>query len=266
MVLAVIGVGNMGQALVKGILRDGLLRPSALRLCDADEGKLRVFADEVGGAAFVDTKEAVAGADMVLLAVKPQVMDDVVSSLKEALSETCIVISIAAAVSLKRLAGLLPAGQPVARVFPNTPALVGAGVNAICSVGVAKEDEAFIVKLFSSCGIVIPCTEKQLDAIGSVSGTGPAWMMLVVEALADAAVKLGLPRDMALQVASATVYGSGKLALESGFHPAVLKDMVCSPGGTTIEGVIALEKCGLRAAMISAVEASDEKTRLLAGG
>ena len=128
------------------------------------------------------------------------------------------------------------------------------------------EDIYFVTELLGSCGIVVPCSEAQLDAIGCVSGTGPAYVMLFLEAMADAAVKLGIPRDTALRISAQTIYGSGKLAIETGLHPAVLKDQVCSPGGTTIEGVLTLEKFGLRAAVEAAVEAADEKTKRLAGG
>jgi len=150
--------------------------------------------------------------------------------------------------------------------MPNTPALVGAGVNAVCFDGVNQSNMTFVLSLLETCGIVVPCDEKMLDAIGCVSGTGPAYVMLFIESLADAAVKLGVARSTALEIAAMTVYGSGKLAVETGTHPAILKDQVCSPGGTTIEGVLALEKFGLRAAVEAAVIAADDKTRLLAGG
>jgi pyrroline-5-carboxylate reductase len=256
----------MGQALVSGFLANGLLKPQDICVFDTDIDKAESFSRKISCSFANDLSSAVKDADYCLLAVKPQVIDKVVYDLLQTLSNSAVIISIAASVKISRLRALLREGTPIARVMPNTPALVGAAVNAICFDKVSKEDQSFVLSLFSTCGMVVPCTETQLDAIGCVSGTGPAYVMLFIESLADAAVKLGIPRDTALKIAAQTVYGSGKLALETGMHPALLKDQVCSPGGTTIEGVLALEKYGLRAAVEAAVEAADQKTKLLAGG
>ena len=145
--------------------------------------------------------------------------------------------------------------------MPNTPAQVGCGVSAVCPVNLSDDQINTVKSLFETCGEVILCDEKTLDNIGCVSGTGPAYVMLFIEAMADAAVGLGIKRADALKIAAATVMGSGKLCLETGVHPAVLKDMVCSPGGTTIEGVKALEEAGLRNAVIKSVDAAAEKTK-----
>lgn len=256
----------MGQALVSGFLKSKVLKADEIRLCDTDQEKLEAYAKSNGCHAFSSAREAVDGADYVLLAVKPQVLDKTVTSFLSSLSEKTVVISIAAGVKIARLRGLIHPGNPLVRVMPNTPALVGAAVNAVCFDHVDDDSKEFVTGLLKTCGIVVPCDEKTLDAIGCVSGTGPAYVMLFIESLADAAVKLGIPRATALEIAAMTVYGSGKLALETGTHPAVLKDQVCSPGGTTIEGVLALEKHGLRAAVEAAVIAADDKTRVLAGG
>ena len=177
-----------------------------------------------------------------------------------------IVLSIAAAVTTARIAGILDSGRKFVRIMPNTPAQVGAGVSAVCPMGLDEEETAFVVRLLETCGEVVLCDEKTLDAIGCVSGTGPAYVMLFIEAMADAAVSLGIKRDDALKIAAATVMGSGKLCLDTKTHPAVLKDQVCSPGGTTIAGVMALEENGLRNAVIKSVLAADEKTKLMQGG
>lgn len=266
MIFSVIGTGNMGQALVSGFLGNGILKPSEIRVCDRDKEKVSSFARKTGCTPFTNAPEAVIGADYVLLSVKPQVIDRAVQDLVPSLSPDTVIISIAASVKISRLRSFLPENSPLVRVMPNTPALVGAAVNAVCFDGVAEKDMQFVTELLGTCGLVVPCDEKMLDAIGCVSGTGPAYVMLFIESLADAAVKLGIPRATALEIAAMTVYGSGKLAVETKTHPAVLKDQVCSPGGTTIEGVLALEKFGLRAAVEAAVEAADDKTRLLAGG
>ena len=266
MIFAVIGTGNMGQALVSGFLSKGLLAPEDIRICDSDVKKVSAFADQTGCIPFTNASDAVLDADYVLLSVKPQVIDKAIQNFLPFLSPETVIISIAASVKVSRLRGLLHSESPIVRVMPNTPALVGAAVNAVCFDGVNEMNMSFVLTLLETCGLVVPCDEKMLDAIGCVSGTGPAYVMLFIESLADAAVKLGIPRATALEIAAMTVYGSGKLAVETKTHPAVLKDQVCSPGGTTIEGVLALEKHGLRAAVEAAVVAADEKTRLLAGG
>jgi len=265
-VFAVIGTGNMGQALVSGFLAKGILQPADIRVCDTDMTKVQAFAEKTGSTAFTQATDAVKGADYVLLSVKPQIIDQTMQDILPSLTPDTVIISIAASVKLSRLRSNLFENSPIVRVMPNTPALVGAAVSAVCFDNVNETQIAFVLQLLGTCGLVVPCEEKLLDAIGCVSGTGPAYVMLFIESLADAAVKLGIPRDMALEIAAMTVYGSGKLACETKTHPAILKDQVCSPGGTTIEGVLALEKHGLRAAVEAAVMAADEKTRRLAGG
>ncbi|MBN1892238.1 MAG: pyrroline-5-carboxylate reductase [Clostridiales bacterium] len=259
MVLAVIGTGNMGQALVTGFLRKGVLKPQEIRLFDIDENKVAGFARKTGCELAESASRAVEKADFVLIAVKPQVFDQTIESVSNKLGASAVVISIAAAVSVSRIQGLLRRNTPVVRVMPNTPALVGAGVSAICFSNVGEKQQEQVVNMFKTCGMVVPCDEKTLDAIGSVSGTGPAYVMLFIEAFADAAVKLGITRKVAYEIAAMTMYGSGKLVIETGLHPAVLKDQVCSPGGTTIEGVLSLEKNGFRSAVEEAVEAAAQK-------
>ena len=266
MIFAVIGTGNMGRALVGGFIKSGILTPKDVRLCDIDEKKVTELANETGCQPYTDAALAVEDADYILLAVKPQVFDQTVRSLSKNIKSGAVVVSIAASVTLDRIAKLLNEGSSIVRVMPNTPALVGASVCAVCTRNVDQEKSDFVEKLLSTCGIVVPWDEKTLDAIGCVSGTGPAYDMLFIEAMADAAVKLGIPRKTALDIAAMTVYGSGILMVETGTHPAILKDQVCSPGGTTIEGVLALEKGGLRAAVEDAVVAADLKTKALAGG
>lgn len=264
MKIAVVGLGNMGQALVRGFIREEIVPTDSLLYFEPDTEKVRLFAESNGGQVCSDY-EALSHADYILLAVKPQIFDMVLTQLNPFLREDATLISIAASVSISRIRSLTGEKRPVIRVMPNTPALVSTGVSAICFDHVPSENMEFVKRLFESCGMVYICSEIQLDAVGNVSGTGPAYLMLFMEALADAAVKLGIPRDKALEISAATLYGSGKLAMETGLHPAILKDQVCSPGGMTIEGIIALEKAGLRAAVLSAVEAADEKTKMLAG-
>ena len=222
-------------------------------------------ASDFGVISSASVSEAVSDADYVLMAVKPQQFDEVLEGLKGYLKNDAILLSIAAAVTTSRIKGILGDGRKFVRIMPNTPAQVGAGFSAICPVGLSEDEEGFVKKLFETCGEVVICDEKTLDAIGCVSGTGPAYVMLFIEAMADAAVSLGIKRDVALKVAESTVMGSGKLALDTNFHPAVLKDQVCSPGGTTIAGVMALEEAGLRNAVIKSVIAAYDKTKEMSG-
>lgn len=266
MKLAVIGTGNMGKALIKGFIGGGVLTPDQITVFDLNSVSLSSVKEAFGVNAASSASEAVKGSDYVLMAVKPQHFDAALAGIKDDIEDSAIVLSIAAAVTTKRIAGIIGEGKKLVRIMPNTPAQVGAGVSAVCPVGLSEEETEFVSKLFKTCGEVIICDEKTLDAIGCVSGTGPAYVMLFIEAMADAAVSLGIKRDDALKIAAGTVMGSGKLCLDTGVHPAVLKDQVCSPGGTTIAGVMALEENGLRHAVISSVIAADRKTKEMAGG
>ncbi|MBR1797084.1 MAG: pyrroline-5-carboxylate reductase [Clostridiales bacterium] len=264
MKLTVIGAGNMGRALMKGFIEGGVLKPSQITVYDIIS-KAAISAGETLGVNVSDDPNAdVKDSDYVLMAVKPQHFDATLAGLKDSLGENTIVLSIAAAVTTSRISGII-GDRKFVRIMPNTPAQVGSGVSAVCPVGLSEDETEFVKKLLETCGIVIICDEKTLDAIGCVSGTGPAYVMLFVEAMSDAAVSLGIKRDDALKIAAATVAGSGKLCLETGLHPAVLKDQVTSPAGTTIEGVMALEENGFRNAVIKSVTAAAEKTRRMQG-
>ena len=264
MKLTVIGAGNMGRALIRGFVSGGVLKSEEVFVYDIINEAAVKTAEEFGVNKSEDPNNDVMDSDYVLMAVKPQHFDDTLTGIKDSLGENTIVLSIAAAVTTSRIDNILR-GRKFVRIMPNTPAQVGSGVSAICPVGLNEEETAFVQKLFETCGIVVLCDEKTLDAIGCVSGTGPAYVMLFIEAMSDAAVALGIKRADALKIAAATVAGSGKLCLDTGVHPAVLKDQVTSPAGTTIEGVMALEENGLRNAVIKSVIAAAEKTRKMQG-
>ena len=264
MKLTVIGAGNMGRALIRGFVSGGVLKANEVYVYDIIEEAAKKTADEFGVNQSSDPNKDVSDSDYVLMAVKPQHFDDTLKGIKDSFGDKTIVLSIAAAVTTSRIDNILR-GRKFVRIMPNTPAQVASGVSAVCPVGLSEEETAFVQKLFETCGIVIICDEKTLDAIGCVSGTGPAYVMLFIEAMSDAAVALGIKRADALKTAAATVAGSGKLCLDTGVHPAVLKDQVTSPAGTTIEGVIALEENGLRNAVIKSVLAAAEKTRKMQG-
>ena len=264
MKLTVIGAGNMGRALIRGFISGGVLKASEIYVYDIISEASSKTASEFGVNVSSDPNKDVSDSDYILMAVKPQHFDSTLSGLKDSLGKDTIVLSIAAAVTTSRISGII-GDRKLVRIMPNTPAQVGSGVSAVCPVGLSDEETSFVQKLFETCGIVIICDEKTLDAIGCVSGTGPAYVMLFIEAMSDAAVSLGIKRADALKIAAATVAGSGKLCLDTGVHPAVLKDQVTSPAGTTIEGVKALEENGFRNAVIKSVTAAYDKTLKMQG-
>lgn len=264
MKLALIGSGNMGQALVRGFLRQNKLTSRDLSIYDIDQDKARCFAEETGGKSFPSAAEAVSGADIVLLAVKPLVIQAAITDFADHLTDRIILVSIAAGVSLANLRRLTGPGPTLVRIMPNTPAMIGSGVSAVCfDQADQRQQQQLVEDLFASCGLVVTVNEDLMDAVTGLSGSGPAYVMLMIEAMADAGVLLGLSRETAQQMAAMTLMGSAKLVLETGIHPAVLKDQVCSSGGTTIEAVAGLEADGLRAALINAVCTAAAKSQQL---
>lgn len=266
MKIAVIGIGNMGQALVGGILAKGAHSPDEIYLYDYDHQKAEEFAKTNGCHVCGSSKDAVTSADVALIAVKPQVIRSAVNEFKENLGMNTLVISIAAGISIAALREMLDnTVVPVVRVMPNTPALVGQGASALCFSNVPKESEEYAMKLFETCGLAVRVEEKILDAVTGLSGSGPAFAMIFIEAMADAGVKMGLSREVALKLAAMTLKGSAEMVLETGKHPGVLKDQVCSPSGTTIAGVYALEKAGFRGAVMDAVCTAALRSKEMSG-
>jgi pyrroline-5-carboxylate reductase len=261
--IAVIGAGQMAEALIGGLL---VSRPEAAsRLFAADPVAERrdLFKRQFGIRVGSDNVEAASWGDVVLLAVKPQVFDAVVGGLASAVANQ-LVISIAAGVSIHRIGALLPQGARIVRVMPNAPALVREGVSALAfGSGVIDEDQNLARALFESVGRVEVVEERLMDAVTGLSGSGPAFVFLIIEALADGGVKAGLPRSVAEQLAAQTVLGAARMVLATGKHPAQLKDMVASPGGTTIAGLHQLELGGARASLIAAVEAATKRSEEL---
>ncbi|MCZ6784334.1 MAG: pyrroline-5-carboxylate reductase [Proteobacteria bacterium] len=260
-----IGCGAMAQALAGGLVAAGLPAERILG-SDPDPGSRVTFEKSAGAATRADNEDVVAESDLVVLAVKPAVVVPALEALagSAALDER-LWISIAAGVPIAALEGALPDGARVVRAMPNTPALVGAAATALCANPHATDaDRAAASALFSAVGTTWEApNEAMLDAVTGLSGSGPAYVFLFLEALGDAGVRVGLPREAAFQLAFQTVYGAAKLALESGLHPAALKDRVCSPGGTTIAGLERLEALGVRAALYEAVAAATARSREL---
>jgi pyrroline-5-carboxylate reductase len=262
-----LGAGKMASALAAGFIRAGLLTAQEIMASDPVEAAAASFAKSVGAQSTASNQKVAQFAKVLILAVKPDQVAGVLSDIREAFTENHLLISIAAGVPLARLEGGLPPGARVIRVMPNTPALVGASASAFArGKSASVEDGKLAEKLFSAVGIVFQLKEGLLDAVTGLSGSGPAYVHVFIEALSDGGVAAGLPRDVATRLAAQTVLGSAKMALETGLHPAALKDMVASPGGTTIEGLHELEKGGLRGTVMSAVRAATEKSKKLGLG
>ncbi len=265
--LGFLGAGKMASALARGFIHSGLSAADSILASDPYEAARTGIAKDAGIQTTTSNLEVLKFANVLLLAVKPDQVNDVLAEARPHFTDKHVLISIAAGVTLARMEAALPPGARVVRVMPNTPALVGASASAFAlGKSAIAEDAQLAQKLFSSVGVAYPVKESLLDAVTGLSGSGPAYVFLMIEALSDGGVAAGLPRDIATKLAAQTLLGSAKLLLETGQHPGALKDMVTSPGGTTIEGLHELEKGGLRAALMNAVRAAAEKSRKLGQG
>lgn len=262
--IAILGSGNMGEALVKGLLRSGKAQPEALVCSDPRAERREELHKRYGVQVTADNRAAAAQADIAVLAVKPQSIDVLLDEIAPAVDAKKLVISIVAGVPIAAIARKLGTGVHIIRTMPNTPALVGAGATALAKGPHATDaDLEQALALFEAVGVAVVVEEHHLDAVTGLSGSGPAFVFVAIEALADGGVKVGLARPVALALAAQAVMGSAKLVLETGEHPGRLKDQVTSPGGTSIAGVHALESGGFRAALIAAVEAATKRSREL---
>jgi pyrroline-5-carboxylate reductase len=258
--LQVIGGGKMGEALVAGLLAGGFAPVSGLRVVEKLPGRAKELAERFTG---LDVADRAVAAEGHVVAVKP---GDVVDACRS-IPEPVPVLSIAAGVTLRTLEGALPAGTPVVRAMPNTPALVGSGAAAIAAGSVAGEDDlAWAERVLGSVGIVVRVDEPLLDAVTGLSGSGPAYVFLVAEALIEAGVLAGLPRPVSSSLAVQTLLGAARLLAESGDAPEALRAAVTSPGGTTAAGLRALERAGVRSAFLDAVVDATERSRELGRG
>jgi pyrroline-5-carboxylate reductase len=260
----------MATALIQGMLRAGAATPGSIIASDPLESARSSLAADTGVTVVESNVRVAHKADVLVLAVKPQSMPHVLEHLRHAVTADHLVISIVAGVALATIEAGLGPGHRLVRVMPNTPALIGAGASAYSlGSGARPADEALVRACLDSVGHAVPVPESLLDAVTGLSGSGPAFVFVMIEALSDGGVRAGLPRDVSTTLAAQTVLGAARMVLETGTHPGVLKDQVASPGGTTITGLHALERGGLRAALIDAVEAatrrSAELARLAAG-
>ncbi|HHW54170.1 MAG: pyrroline-5-carboxylate reductase [bacterium] len=259
-----IGAGAMGSALMRGIVQGDLVKAGSVFASDPDKGRLQEIVAELGINPVKDNGEVLEKADVVVLAVKPQVIEEVLEPLKGKWSPKQLVISIAAGISLQKLESYIQ-GAPVIRVMPNTPCLVGAGAAGIALGSRAGEEEGKLAQeLFAAVGEAFIVPEDLLDAVTGLSGSGPAYCYLFIEALADAGVQEGLPRPIAQRLAALTLLGAARMVLETEKHPGELKDMVTSPAGTTIAAVSVLEKRAFRGTVIEAVRAASRRSREMA--
>lgn len=263
MELGIIGLGNMGEAILRGIIANSVISPDKIAVFDINQGKIDQLVDEFGVKSFHAVHELLQAVNTIVLAVKPNVCESILSEQKAAFENKAL-FSIVTGWSRNRIQTILPKSCRILRIMPNTPCLVGQGMIVFDSDHTLSQDEMnFAEKIFSSIGMVEQVPSNLMDAVTGVSGSGPAYVYIFIEAIADAGVRAGLPRKLAYQLASQTVLGSAKTVLETQEHPGVLKDAVCSPGGTTIEAVSALEKNGFRFAVMDAIEACINKAKVL---
>jgi pyrroline-5-carboxylate reductase len=259
--LGFIGAGQMATALARGFLAAGLTTAAQIVASDVASGARDEFARQTGGNVAAANADVLARSDVVFLAVKPQHFSAAAQGLSSVAGGRHLIISIMAGVPLSALEGALGPAVRLVRVMPNTPCLARAGVSAYCLGRNATPDDAGLVeRLLSAVGLAVPLEEKFFDAVTGLSGSGPAFVYVMIEALADGGVRMGLPRDVASRLAAQTVAGAARLMLETGEHPGVLKDRVASPGGTTIAGLQALEERGVRGALMAAVEAATRRS------
>ncbi|MFC6164269.1 pyrroline-5-carboxylate reductase [Lactiplantibacillus dongliensis] len=257
-----LGGGNMGRAIMGGLIKAGLYRPDEIKVFDISEAALTSLQTDLNVQPYTAADELVKASEIVVVSVKPQVLDNLLTPLKSVITKDQLVVSIAAGVTLAHLTTLLSNKNKLVRVMPNTPALVGAGMAAIATNEVVTvDDQQAVLAIFNSFGLAKLVPEHLIDAVVGISGSGPAYVYMFIEALADGAVLEGLPRQDAYKFAAQTVYGAAKMVLETGRLPSDLKDMVCSPAGTTITGVRVLEDGGFRGLIMDTVHAAAQKNR-----
>lgn len=264
MKLGFIGCGKMATALINGVIKSGLSTPGDITVSDVHSASAEKLAASSGVKAVATNAEVALAADALVLAVKPNDALAAIQSLQAGSQPQRLLISIVAGLPLAKLEAASAGRFRVIRVMPNTPALILEGASAFSLGSQASDaDAAFTSKVFGSVGLVVQVKEELLDAVTGLSGSGPAYVYTIIEALTDGGVLMGLPRDLALQLAAKTVAGAANMVLQSGQHPASLRDQVTSPGGTTIAGLEVLESTGLRSSLISAVRAATERSKEL---
>ena len=261
-VIGFIGAGNMGGAMIGGICQSGLVAPDQIIVSDYSAAAIEKIHAAYGVKTTLSNEEAAANSDVLFLAVKPYQFENVLPALAKVLKKDCIVVSIAAGKTIASVEALLGSHIKLVRAMPNTPALVGESMSALCgNKNISDEELSYVHQIFLCFGQAEIVSESMIDTVIGVSGSSPAYVYMFIEAMADAAVADGMPRNMAYKFAAQSVLGSAKMVLETGKHPGELKDAVCSPGGTTIEAVAALEAGGFRSTVINAQRACVQKAK-----
>ena len=262
--LGIIGTGKIGSALLKRLLSTNTIDKSKIIAYDIDENKRNKLSEECKVEYAENNAELARSSKYIIIAVIPQVIDTVLKEIEPEINNEKVIISIAAGVSFNHINKVINPAVGLIRIMTNTPALVGAAATAIaCNENIKDHQLEFVKGLFSAVEMVVELEERHLDAVTGLSGSGPAYIFIIIEALADGGVKMGLPRAIALKLAAQTLLGSAKLLLETNIHPAALKDMVATPGGTTITAIHELESAKIRATLIRAVEAATLKSKSL---
>jgi pyrroline-5-carboxylate reductase len=265
--VAVLGAGKMGGILLQALLKNGLLSAKTTRATVAHEERAKALAAKLDIEVGTNNAEAAKGADIILIAVKPQVVQEVVAEIRPHVTAKQIVVSLAASVPTAVIEKGLAPNVPVIRAMPNTPCVLGAGMTALCKGKHASADHvALTCRMFEVVGRTVVLDEKHMDAVTGLSASGPAYIYIILESLAEAGVKVGLPRDIATLLAAQTTLGAAKVVLETGDHPALLKDAVTTPAGCTIDAIMELEEGKLRVTLIKAVVKATQRAKELAFG
>ncbi len=265
--VALLGAGKMGGILLQAFLKQNLFAAGQIHATVAHAERALALSTQWGVDVSTDNRAAVAQADLILLGVKPFQVPDLMEEIRPALTPAKTLVSFAASVKTRAIEEAAGMEIAVIRAMPNTPSALGAGAAGLCRGRFVKAEQMELaVRIFETVGRAVVVDEKHMDAVTGLSASGPAYIYIVIEALAEAGVKVGLPRDTATQLAAQTVYGAGKMVLETGYHPALLKDAVTTPAGCTVDGILELEEGGLRVTLIKAVMRATERAKQLAAG
>ncbi len=265
--VAVLGAGKMGGILLQAFLKNNLLYPAQIVATVAHPERAHALSTQFGVEVITDNLEAARDADVILLGVKPLQVPSLVEEIRPALTPTTLLLSFAASVTTSAIELAAGLDLGVIRAMPNTPAMLAAGITALCRGRFATDEQVTIAqRIFATVGRTVLVDEKHMDAVTGLSGSGPAFIYIIIEALAEAGVNVGLPRDIATLLAAQTTFGSARMVLETGYHPALLKDAVTTPAGCTVDGILELEEGGLRVTLIKAVKRATQRARELAAG
>lgn len=265
--VAVLGAGKMGGILLQGFLKQQMFAPDHLRATVGHEDRAAALSAQWGIEVSTNNTAAVRQSDVILLGVKPFQMPALLEEIQPALTPEKLLISFAASVKTSTIEKTAGMEIPVIRAMPNTPSMLGAGIAALCRGKFVSEDQIELAsRIFEAVGRTVVVDEKHMDAVTGLSASGPAYIYIILESLAEAGVKVGLPRDIATLLAAQTTFGAAKMVLETGYHPALLRDAVTTPAGCTIDGILELEEGGLRVTLIKAVMRAAQRARELAAG